>query len=86
MKRWKHEAVLEAMQKRLASMPDAMAIRRAMVEHLLETLKACMGSTPLLTKGLKGVRTELSLAILAYNVKRMIRLFGAAWLIQAIRA
>ncbi|GJE36080.1 hypothetical protein QO016_004417 [Methylobacterium persicinum] len=85
-KRWKHEAVLEAMQRRLDAMPDAMAIRRATVEHVFGTLKAWMGSTPFLTKGLKGVRTEMSLAILAYNMKRMIRLFGATWLIQAIRA
>lgn len=67
-------------------MPDAMAIRRATVEHVFGTLKAWMGSTPFLTKGLKGVRTEMSLAILAYNMKRMIRLFGATWLMQAIRA
>ena len=79
------EAVLEAMQRRLDVMPDAMAVRRATVEHVFGTLKAWMGSTPFLTKGLKGVRTEMSLAILAYNVKRMIRLFGAAELIQAIR-
>ena len=85
-KRWKHEAVLEAMQRRLDAMPDAMAVRRATVEHVFGTLKAWMGSTPFLTKGLKGVRTEMSLAILAYNMKRMIRLFGAPWLIQAIRA
>ena len=85
-KRWKHEAVLEAMQRRLDAMPDAMAIRRATVEHVFGTLKAWMGSTPFLTKGLKGVRTEMSLAILAYNMKRMIRLFGATWLMQAIRA
>jgi hypothetical protein len=32
------------------------------------------------------VRTEMGLAILAYNMKRMIRLFGAALLIQAIGA
>ena len=85
-KRWKHEAVLEAMQRRLDAMPDAMAVRRATVEHVFGTLKAWMGSTPFLTNGLKGVRTEMSLAILACNMKRMIRLFGAPWLVQAIRA
>jgi hypothetical protein len=85
-KRWKHEAVLEAMQRRLDAMPDAMAVWRATVEHVFGTLKAWMGSTPFMTKSLKGVGTEMSLVILAYNVKRMIRLFGATWLIQAIRA
>ncbi|MBB3998379.1 hypothetical protein GGR04_002218 [Aureimonas pseudogalii] len=44
-----------------------------------------MGATPFLTKGLSNVRTEMSLAILAYNIKRMTRLFGTAKLIEAIR-
>ena len=34
-------------------MPDAMAVRRATIEHVFGTLKAWMGSTPFLTKGLK---------------------------------
>ena len=76
-KSWKHKTVLEAMQRRLDDMPDAMAVRRAAVEHVFGTLEAWMSSTLFLTKGLKGVRTEMSLATLAYNMKRMIRLFGA---------
>ena len=40
MRRWKHESVLEAMQTRLDAMPDAMAVRRATVEHVFGTLKA----------------------------------------------
>ena len=86
MKRWRHEGVLEAMQKRLDVMPDAMAVRRATVEHVFGTLKAWLGATPFLTKGLGNVRTEISLAVLAYNMKRMIRLFGTVRLIEAIRA
>lgn len=86
MKRWRHEGVLEAMQKRLDAMPDAMAVRRATVEHVFGTLKAWMGATPFLMKGLGNVRTEMSLAILAYNMKRMIRLFGTVRLVEAIRA
>lgn len=45
-----------------------------------------MGATPFLTKGLGNVRTEMNLAVLAYNMKRMIRLFGAVRLVEAIRA
>ncbi len=86
MKRWRHEHVLEAMQKRLDAMLDAMAVRRATGEHVFGTLKAWMGATPFLMKGLANVRTEMSLAILAYNMKRMIHLFGTAKLIEALRA
>lgn len=59
------EAVLEAMQKRLDLLPEAMAIRRRTVEHVFGTLKSWMGSTHFLTRTLKNVRTEISLSVLA---------------------
>jgi hypothetical protein len=67
-------------------MPDAMAIRRRTVEHPFGTLKAWMGATHFLTKTLAKVKTEMSLHILAYNIKRMIQIFGIVPLIKAIRA
>jgi len=86
VKRWKHEGVLDAMQARLDRMPDAMGIRRQTVEHPFATLKSWMGSTHFLTKTLDKVRTEMSLHVLAYNVKRAIAILGIAPLLQAIRA
>jgi len=86
VKRWTHEAVLDEMQQRLDRQPDAMGLRRQTVEHVFGTLKAWMGSTPFLTKTLKNVRTEMSLTVLAYNMKRMIQIFGTQPLIQMIRA
>ena len=50
------------------------------------TLKAWMGSTHFLTKTLPRVRTEMSLHVLAYNLKRVIKILGAATLISAMRA
>jgi len=85
-KRWKHEGVLDKMQARLDRMPGAMLIRRATVEHPFGTLKAWMGATHFLTKTLKNVRTEMSLLVLAYNIKRMISLFGVGPLMDAIKA
>jgi len=85
-KRWKHEAVLDAMQNRLDQLPDAMGLRRQTVEHVFGTLKSWAGSTPLLTRTLEKVRTEISLAVLAYNMKRVIKLLGVGPLLQAIRA
>ena len=84
--RWEHEAVLERMQSRLDQRPDAARERRQTVEHPFGTLKAWMGATHFLTKTLPKVRTEMSLHVLAYNMKRMIALFGTAALINAIRA
>ena len=86
VKRWKDEGVLDAMQARLDRMPDAMGVRRQTVEHPFGTLKAWMGATHFLTRTLDKVRTEMSLHVLAYNIKRMITILGVGPLIAAIRA
>jgi len=84
VKRWEHEGVLDKMQARLDGMPDAMTIRRQTVEHPFGTLKAWMGSTHFLTRTLEKVKTEMSLQVLAYNMKRMINIFGVTALMKAI--
>ena len=66
-------------------MPHAMGIRRQTVEHPFGTLKSWMGSTHFLTKTLEKVRTEMSLHVLAYNLKRMIQILGTKPLIAAIQ-
>src|SRR5882762_6012907 len=86
VKRWEHEDVLDAMQARLDWMPDAMFVRRQTVEHPFGTIKAWMGSTHFLTRTLKRVSTEMSLHVLAYNIKRVIAIIGVGPLLQAIRA
>jgi hypothetical protein len=86
IKRWEHESVIDAMQQRLDQAPDAMRIRRQTVEHPFGTIKAWMGATHFLTRGLKRVSTEMSLYVLAYNLKRMITTLGVHRLLQAIRA
>ena len=86
VKRWEHEDVLDAMQARLDRMPDAMLVRRQTVEHPYGTIKAWMGSTHFLTRTLKRVSTEMSLHVLAYNIKRVIAIIGVGPLLQAIRA
>ena len=86
IKRWEHEAVLDAMQKRLDQVPQAMVLRRQTVEHPFGTIKAWMGSTHFLTRTLERVRTEMSLQVLAYNMKRVIKILGVRPLMEAIRA
>lgn len=72
------------MQDRLERMPDDMKIRRRTVGHPFETIKARMGATHFLTKTLTKVKTEMSLHLPAYNLKRMIAIFGVRPLIRAI--
>ncbi len=66
--------------------PGKMRLRAQTVEHPFGTLKFWMGATHFLTRTLERVRTEMSLNVLAYNMKRVINLLGVAPLMQAIRA
>ena len=84
VKRWEHEAVIDAMQQRLDQDPDKMRIRRQTVEHPFGTLKAWMGSTHFLMRTLNHVSTEMSLHVLAYNLKRVMKILGVAPLIQTM--
>jgi transposase len=82
--RWEHEDVLERMQARLAKRTDMAIVRRSTVEHPFGTLKAWMGATHFLMKTLPKVRTEMSLHVLAYNMKRMMNIMGVEMLIAAM--
>ena len=84
--RWVHEAVVERAQARLNSRPDIMRVRRSTVEHPFGTIKSWMGSTHFAMKTLPRVSTEMSLHVLAYNLKRVINLVGTRKLIATIRA
>ncbi|MVW84937.1 IS1182 family transposase [Pseudomonas sp. PB101] len=84
VRRWEHEAVLEEMQRRLNDAPDMMRIRKRTVEHPFGTLKQWMGSTHFLTRKLIGVSAEMSLNVLAYNMKRVMSIIGTASLLKAM--
>jgi hypothetical protein len=74
--RWENEAVLDEMQRRLDHFPEAMRIRRQTVEHPYGTIKSWMGSQHFQMKTLKHVATEMSLHVLAYNMKRVMKIIG----------
>jgi transposase len=82
--RWEHEAVIDRAEARLKRHPEIMKKRRATVEHPFGTFKAWMGSTHFLTKTLARTSTEMSLHVLAYNMKRAINLLGVKRIIEAI--
>jgi transposase len=84
--RWEHEHVLDAMQARLERTPEASKLRRQTAEHPFATLKAWMGSTHFLTRRLPRVSTEMSLHVLAYNMKRVMQILGVQPLMRAIVA
>ena len=82
--RWEHEAVLEAVQRRLDKRLEAMTLRRRTIEHVFGTLKHWMGSAHFLTRRLPNVSTEMSLLVLAYNLKRVISILGIAKTMKAM--
>jgi hypothetical protein len=85
VRRWEHEEVLEAMQRRLDRNPHAMTLRRRTIEHVFGTLKHWMGSTHFLTRTLPHVGTEMSLLVLAYNLKRVMQLLGVKQTVKAMK-
>ena len=86
IRRWEHEHILEATQRRLDENPQKMRQRRETVEHPFGTIKSWMGYTHFQMKTLKHVSTEMALHVLSYNLKRVINIIGIAPLIAAMRA
>ena len=84
--RWEHEDVLDAAETRLDKEPERMRTRRCTVEHPFGTLKSWMGHTHFQMKTLHNVSTEMSLHVLAYNLKRLMAILGPKPLMTAIRA
>ena len=58
---------------------------RSLVEHVFGTIKDWMGRAHFRTRRLANVATEMSLDILAYNLKRAIAVLGTPTLIAAMR-
>ncbi len=76
---------MDKVQQRLDRMPHAMTVRRSTIEHVFGTFKHWMGWTHFLMRGIKNVATEMSLTVLAYNLKRVINILGFARTKQAMR-
>ena len=82
--RWEHEEVLDRMKERVRSNPGMMKKRRCIVEHPFGTMKRWMDQGFFLMRGLQNVRTEFSLTVFAYNLKRAIKVLGTQKLIAAV--
>lgn len=81
-----YEEALAANARRMAQRPDMMQLRKQTVEHPFADLKHLMlGNARLLMRGLDGARSELTLAVMAYNLKRAFNMKGAAWMRTALQ-
>jgi uncharacterized protein YutD len=82
--RWEHEEILEEMKKRVEDDKDKIKERQCLVEHPFGTIKRSFNQGYVLMKGLRKVGAELSLTILAYNIKRVINIVGMKKLIESV--
>jgi transposase len=79
-----HDDALQRMNDR--AIPDLMRLRRSTVEHPFGTLKySIFGHPRLLLRGLRGARAEIGIAIMAYNLKRILTLLGPAAATRKLR-
>jgi transposase len=85
IRRWEHEQILNKMQGRLDRDPTRMQVRRQTAEHPFGTIKSWMGATHFLCRTLPKVSAEMSLHVLAYNLKRVMRIMGTGALVEALR-
>lgn len=72
IRRWVHEDEMEVMQARSDALPQTALVPKQTVEHPFGTIKMWMGATHFLMQRFKNVNTEISLHILAYNLKRVL--------------
>ena len=82
--RWKHEGVLDEMARGLTRRPEVMRQRALLSEHPFGTMKRGMDQGYFLLRGLEKVKAEFSLTVLAYNLKRVIRIVGVPQLLAAV--
>lgn len=83
VKRHLHDAALQRMNARAT--PAVMRLRGSIVEHPFATIKYhIFGHPRFLLRGLKGAQTEISLAVMVYNLKRMLKVLGGTALREAI--
>jgi transposase len=82
--RWVDEHLLEAMEQRVRSRPEVMRQRKQLVEHPFGTMKRWWDAGYFLRRGLEKVRTEFSLTVLAYNLRRVLNLVEMPRLLAAL--
>lgn len=82
--RWVDEHLLEEMEQRLQHDHALFAQRKELSEHPFGTMKRGMDQGYFLLQGLRKVRGEFSLTVLAYNLKRVLNIVGMPRLMEAL--
>jgi hypothetical protein len=72
------------MQRRVKTRPEVIKQRKDRVEHPFGTMKRWWDQGYFLMRGRGKVRTEFSLTVLAYNLRRVLNLVGMPRLMAAL--
>lgn len=72
------QSALDRMEARIHADPTLMTIRRCTVEHPFGTIKRMSGGGRFLTRGLRAVKAEAALSVLAFNILHTVNAFGAS--------
>jgi hypothetical protein len=84
--RSEEEWFLDDMELRNRMHPEKIKSRQEVVEHPFGTIKRSMNQGFFLMRGLQKVKTEMSLTVLAYNMKRVFNIFGVTQMVQPVLA
>ena len=82
--RWEHEEIIDCMRKKLSEKKEYMAKRRNICEHPFGTIMHVFGYRNFLCKGSEMVNTEMSITVLAFNMRRVINILGVTQLLTAL--
>jgi transposase len=82
--RWDYEEVMEEMQQRVRLCSEKVKLRKQLAEHPFGTIKHHMNQGHFLMKGMTNVGAEMSLSVLAYNLKRVLKILGVPTMVQAL--
>ena len=77
------QGALDRMEARIYADPSLMRIRRCTVEHPFGTIKRMSGGGRFLTRGLRKVKAEAALSVLAFNIIRVANNIGTEALTAA---
>lgn len=69
------QSALDRMEARICADPSLMRTRRCTVEHPFGTIKRMSGGGRFLTRGLRRVKAEAALSILAFNILHAANIF-----------
>ena len=82
--RTQHEELMQSLRRRNQQNPEILKGRKCLSEHPFGTIKHAWNQGYLLLRGFEKVRAEISLSVLAYNIRRAITILGVSNLIRTL--